>query len=70
MRFLNRAPKVPDSQKQTMTVSCPVCSRSLEVESVAGGLHAPEVRCPCGTIINNELGYFRRPSLSVGKPPR
>jgi uncharacterized Zn finger protein len=62
MRFLNRAPKAPDSPEQMMTVTCPVCSRSLEVECVAGGLHAPAVKCSCGTVINNELGYFTRPS--------
>jgi uncharacterized Zn finger protein len=62
MGFLNRTPKEPDSSEEWITVTCPVCSRSLEVECVSGGLNAPPVRCVCGTVINNELGYFTRPS--------
>lgn len=64
MRFLNRAHKAPGSPEQLMTVTCPVCSRSLKVESIDGCLHAPAVTCTCGTVINNELGYFTRPPIN------
>lgn len=60
MRFLNRAAEEPERSQEWMTITCPTCMRSLKVESVHGGLHAPTVTCICGTRINNELGCFFR----------
>ena len=63
MDFLNRTPESQEpSEREMMTVTCPVCSRVIAVECAPGGLHAPSVRCKCGTIINNELGYFSPPA--------
>lgn len=53
-----------------ITVTCPVCCQLLEVEPTSGGLHAPEVRCTCGTIINNELGYFSQSQHAQAPAPR
>ena len=61
MGLLNLTLKVKDSSEQWITVTCPVCSCSTEVESASGGLHAPTFRCTCGTVINNELGFFTPP---------
>lgn len=62
MKFYHRhcAPKDTDLSEQWMTITCPVCSQSIEVECGPGALNAPTVRCDCGTVINNELGYFSR----------
>lgn len=62
MKIFHRhsAPKDTDLSGQWMTITCPVCSRSIEVECSAGTLTAPTVKCTCGTIINSELGYFSR----------
>ena len=61
MKMFHRhcAPK-DTNLEQWMTITCPVCSRSIVVECSAGTLNAPTVKCACGTIINSELGYFSR----------
>jgi hypothetical protein len=61
MGLLSSKRRTPEAE-QWMEVICPVCSRSIKVECVSGGLHAPTVRCTCGTVVNNELGSFTRPA--------
>jgi hypothetical protein len=51
-----------DGSHQLVPVKCPVCSLVTEVEGSSDGLYAHTFQCSCGTVINNELGYFSRPA--------
>jgi len=60
MGWIHGHPKGAPRESMLITVECPACKEVIKVISTGGGLCAPEVRCTCGTVINNEHGYFVR----------